>query len=1134
MSAAIRPLKWILASRRGWGVALGLLVAPAVWAQGTSGRISGRVTDSSGAVLPGVTVTATESGQHFTRTTTTDPRGDYVLVGLPLGTYSVTAELNGFRKVNKSGYALVADGRLTVDFNLEVGGVTEALEVRAPGETVNTVSGEIARVVDREQVQDLALNGRNYMQLATLIPGSPVLDTNALNIMVGLGINTSINGSRGNSSLLLVDGGFNMDSGSNNSQISNVGLDFIDQVSIKTANFSAEYGRNSGAAINVITKSGSNQFHGSAYEYGRNEHLDANDFFNDAKGVSKAKLRYNDFGWSLGGPIKNDKLFFYAGEEWKKISRLSTFPLDTLPTSAMERGDFSALPTPIRDPLTGQPFPGNIIPASRITPDGRAIAAVYAGAEQVARSFTDRAVANNAFFQGDNPFDFRQDLIRLDLQQSQTQRFTLRVLLDDYDTVDPTGTFITSAIPTVPNDRKRPGRNIQLGHTWTIHSNLINEFKANTSWNSQRIPPIGDAWKRDTYGYTYPQLFPDGGPYKNSIPDTTVSGYASFFGAARSLISPTTDIQLSDNLSWIKGAHTIKTGALVVRDRKDQNGRSIYAGSVSFNPAGNPNSTGNAFADALLGNFRTYSESQLDPVGFFRFWQAEGFVSDDWRVSHRLSLEVGVRYTWHQPMYTQANNMASFDPALYDPSQAVTVTRKGTLVPNSGNPFDGMIRAGNGIPASELFRVPVGSSPSVLAVPAGAPRGFYQDHNLFAPRFSFAWTPTDDGKSAIRGGFGLFYDRPEGNLLFGGGANGTLNDPPYNLSAQYENGNLAAPGGGSVPAPAPLGAIAAVDPNLGVPREWNWSISFQRELPGGIFGEIGYIGSKGQNLLREPDINLPSLDVLAANAALPAAQRANMNFLRPYKGYSQIFQRVSDASSSYHAMQVYLAKRLGDLRWTVSYTLSRARDNASSNTAGTGGTETIDFALSRDYNYGPSDIDRPHIIVATWTWKLPFFKEEKGLGAVLGGWEVSGIARYQSGAPLTVTGNTVIGNRRADYIGGDPYLSGSNGSTTPGTLYWLNPAAFAPAPDGRLGNTTRGQFRGPSYKTIDLSFRKGVPIKGDVRLAIQADLFNVLNQTSFTTGTASSVTTNLAAGGFGTLNQAAPPRNVQLGARLSF
>jgi hypothetical protein len=1003
------------------------------------------------------------------------------------------------------------------------------VEVISVGETVNTVSGEIARVVDREQVQNLALNGRNYMQLATLIPGAPVLDFNALNIMVGLGINTSINGSRSNSSLLLVDGGFNMDSGSNNSQISNVGIDFIQEVSIKTSNFSAEYGRNSGAAVNVVTRSGANDFHGSAYEYGRRERLDSNDYFANAAGVAKAKLNYNDFGWSLGGPIRKDKLFFYAGEEWKRIDRQTSPTFRTLPTTAMERGDFSALTTVIRDPLTGQPFPGNIIPPNRITPDGRAIAAVYATAAGKAASYTDRPIANNALFQDDNPFRFRQDMVRLDWQPSQSQRFTARILLDDYDTIDPTGTFITSQIPTVPTDRKRPGRNIQLGHTWTLRSNLINEFKANAAWNGQRVPPVGNAWQRDTYGFTYPQLYAGGGPYDNSIPDTTVNGYASFFGAARALISPTTDIAVSDNVAWVKGDHTIKFGGLGVRNLKDQNGRSLYAGSLAFNASGNPKSTGNAFADALLGNFRTYSEFQSDPLGYFRFWQAEGFVSDNWRVSRKLSVEMGLRYTWHEPMYTQANNMSNFDPSLYDPSRAVTVNRNGTLVPNSGNPLDGMIRAGDGVPSSELIRVINGNSPSVLAVPAGAPRGFYDTQNLFAPRFSFAWTPKGDGQTAIRGGIGLFYDRPEGNLLFGGGGNGPINGPPFVTSSSYENGNLSAPGGGSVPAPAPVGTIAAIDPNLKVPREWNWSVSLQRELPWGIFGEIGYVGSKGENMIREPDINLPSFDVLSANAALPAAQRANINFLRPFKGYTQIFQRVSDGKSNYNALQLYLTKRQGSLRWTASYTLSRARDNSSSNTVGTGGTEVIDVAADRGANWGPSDFDRTHILVATWTWKLPFFKDENGIGRVLGGWEISGIARYQSGAPLTVAGTSVIGSRRADFLGGDPYASNPTASTTPGVVQWLVPTAFAVAPDTRLGNSERGQFRGPSYRSFDLSFRKGFRIKGDVRVLFQADLFNAFNQTSFNV-----VSTNLANADFGRVTSAAPPRNVQIGARLTF
>jgi hypothetical protein len=423
----------------------------------------------------------------------------------------------------------------------------------------------------------------------------------------------------------MVDGGFNMDSGSNNSQISNVGIDFIEEVNIKTANFSAEYGRNSGASINVITRGGSNKLRGSLFEYNRDESFDANDYFANARAVSKAPLSYNNFGWRLGGAIKRDKLFFSVGEEWKKIRRLSSANNRTLPTSAMRNGDFSAITTVIRDPLTGQPFPGNIIPPSRITADGRAFAKVYGDAAAKARAYTDTPTANNALFQDDFPFDWRQDQVRLDWQATQAQRLTVRVLLDDYVTGDPYGTFIGSQLPTVPTSRNRPGRNIQVNHSWSMQSNLINEFKANAAWNGQRIPPVGDAWKRETYGFTYPQLFTGGGTYENSIPDTTVSGYASFFGAARSLISPTTDIAFGDNLSWIKGRHTLKFGALVIRNRKDQNGRSTYTGNLAFNATGNPRTSGHSFADALLGNFRTYSEFASDPMGFFRFWQGEAF-----------------------------------------------------------------------------------------------------------------------------------------------------------------------------------------------------------------------------------------------------------------------------------------------------------------------------------------------------------------------------------------------------------------------------------------------------------------------------------------------------------------------------
>jgi Carboxypeptidase regulatory-like domain len=1067
------------------------------FAQATTGRIAGTVKDQSGAVLPGVTVTATETRTGFARTEVTDGQGAYGFVNLPLGDYAVGAELIGFQKAVRSGYVLDADARLTVDFSLGVGAFNEAVQVTVQRETVNLTSGELAHTVDRAQVQDLALNGRNYMQLATLIPGSPLLNDDALNIMTGLGINTSINGSRQNSNLLTVDGGFNMDSGSNNSQISNVGIDFIEEVSIKTSNFSAEYGRNSGAAINVVTRSGGNAFKGSMYEYLRNDTLDANDWFANAKNVAKAPLHYNNYGGTFGGPIAKDRLFFFGGTEWKKIRRFTNPTFRTLPTHAMRAGDFSALSAR----LAG--FAGNIVPASLITPDGAAIAKVYDAMEQLASFYSDTATANNALFQNPNPFDFRQEMIRVDYQPSGAQRLTTRVVFDHYDLLDPGGTFINSQLPTVPTNRVRPGRNVQLDHYWTLGSRMSNEIKINYSGNSQQVPPVGDAWKRSTYGFQFPQLYPGGGAYADSIPNVDVTGYATFRGASGSLYSPTRDVSAGDTLTWIKGAHTIKSGGVLIRNGKDQNGRSEYAGFVSFQSNGNPNSTGNGFADALVGNFRTYREAQLDPIGRFRFWQFEGFVTDAWRLSDRVSVEAGLRYAWQEPTLTLGNNTTSFDPSRYDPARAVTVLPNGTIVAGSGDRFNGLTRPGS-VPADQRGDVPNADDPFVQAIPLASSAGYYQSQSLFAPRFSLAWRPGESDRTSIRGGVGLFYDRPEGNLYYP-----LPNNPPFALSSTYQNGNLRNPAGGAVAPLAPWASMDALDPNLKIPSVWNWSASVQRQLPWwDLFSEIAYVGNRGQHLIRQPDINQPDFIDLVRNAAGP---KNSTDSLRPYKGFSSINMRISDGDSSYHALQVSLSRRRRSANFTLDYTLARAWDNASSNTF------APEDYLNKDYSWGPSNDDRTHIFVGTFT------------AQTFAGVSVSGIVRAQSGPPLTVTGNTSIGNRRADAVGDDVYIPDAQRTDAAGNVQWLNPTTFVAAPEGRRGDTGRNAYRGPGYYVWDMSLRKQVKIGGGASVQIQADFFNVFNQVNF-----HSPNANLSSAGFGLITAAAPPRQVQLGARVSF
>ena len=388
-------------------------------------------------------------------------------------------------------------------------------------------------------------------------------------------------------------------------------------------------------------------------------------------------MRYNNFGFSVGGPIVKDKLFFFGGMEWKRIRQFSAPTNRTIPSTAELLGDFSlrlagadgkpgtADDGRLIDPVTKLQFTGNKIPADRITADGRALANVYGAMAQLAVAFTDSPTANNALYQRPSPFDVRQDIVRLDYRINDKQSIFGRYIHDNYDLIDPFGTFITSQLPTVPSNRLRPGFSYQVAHTWVISPTLVNEAKVNASWNGQRIPPVGDAWKRETYGFAYPQLFAGGGRFENSIPDVTVTNFASFAGAARSLVSPTTDLSLGDNITWTHGKHALKTGVLIVRNRKDQNGRTTYAGNLTYSASGNTNSTGNAFADALLGNFRTYSEAKTT------LWASSalpglGYVSDNWKVHPKLSLELGARYQFEVPIYTRANNVVNFDPRLYD------------------------------------------------------------------------------------------------------------------------------------------------------------------------------------------------------------------------------------------------------------------------------------------------------------------------------------------------------------------------------------------------------------------------------------------------------------------------------------
>lgn len=1115
--------------------------------QTTFGRISGTVTDSTGAVVPNATVTVSNPATNFSRSATTDSSGFYTVTNIPVGDYSVLVEVPNFKKAILVENHISADSRLTVDVALETGQLSETVEVTATsGETVNTTSGEVGKVIDNQQVDNLALNGRNYYQLLSVIPGAVITTDDQLD--TNLATNTiNINGNRGVANNLTVDGGNNNNAGSNASQINNVGVDFIQEVKLQTSNFSAEYGRNSGAQINVITKRGTNQYHGSMFEFLRNDGMDARSFF----AVVRPTLRYNNYGYSLSGPMPflrfgdgggpaftsgKNKFFFFWGQEWKTVHRLAAVGLRTMPTTAELSGDFSfRLRGPdgivgtaddgvLRDPLlTGTCstanraacFPGNRIPAGRITTDGAAIANVYREMLGLAASFNDSPIANNSTFQPANPSDFRQELLRLDYVFSPKHTVFGRYVHDMNLVIDPFGTFITSPLPTIQSARSRPGNSIQVGHLWNIAPTLINEAKVNFAWTNQRVPPANDLWERATYGFGYTQLFPNGGSYEDSIPDTTFSGGtapANFNGAARSLTALAHDSMVSDTVTWVKGDHTVKFGAVYNFSKVYQNGRSTYAGLLAFN-TNRPNSTGQSFGDALLGNFRTYSEFSADPAAHFRFQQYDAFATDSWKVTKKLSVEVGVRFQYGTPFYTRENNIANFDPALYDPTRAVTVSATGvvTVTPGS-NRFNGLIRAGDGVPESERLNVPSWNNPDVLAVPTGAPRGLYDAHPYFMPRVGFAYSPFDDGKTSIRGGFGMYYDRIEGNIIFP-----IISNPPFVNSQSFENGNLANIRGGAASALTKFGTVAAIDPNLDTPYTMNFSIGIQRELPWGLFAEANFVGNLGRHLTRNPDIN-----------QIPFGGGTD-DRLRPFKGFGAINQRKSDSTSNYYAGQFYIAKRKGDFLATGSYTWSKALTDASNF------NDNPEDAFNRSFNYGPATFDRRHVVVATYTYAPRWFRSGSGfVKALLDGYELSGITRFQSGRPFTITANALTtGTRRADVISGvDLYLRDDR--------QWLNPAAFARPPDARRGTSGVGIVYGPTFVVWDFSVRKKFRFNERMNLRLQMDLFNAFNKANFNnmgTNVANFTTgTDIGRidGSFGVLNSSGPGRSIQLGIKFIF
>ena len=1106
-------------------------------AQDIFGRIAGTVTDTSGATVPDAKVAIVNEATQIARDATTDEHGYFVADQLPVGTYTVVAEKSGFKRSTKIGNALSAGGRLTVDLSLEVGVVTETVTVTSIGDTVNTTSGEISTTVTQQQVQNLALNQRHYESLISLVPGAALQGSGFNPAALTTNYNTSVantNGQRLDGQNFSVDGGFNLDSGSNNSTFNQVGIDFIQEVDVQTSNFDAEFGRSASATINVVTRSGGDRYHGGILEFVQNNAFNAENKGTKltnptATGYSAVPpFHYNNFGWHLGGPIPyiqpKGKLFFFAGQEWKKLRGVipggpAGSSTQTFPTVMEVGGNFTdvapvggvggvTLKTPAVIPAScgGALYTApNIINPACITGDGAAIAAIYTSAAKmsVGGALPTSTAANNIAFNLATPFNIREDIIRVDEHPNDKHSFYFRYLHDYVDIYAPFSTFgAGGAVPVDPDTRHRPGYNYQIGWTYMISPTLINSLKFNADWHKQRTPLQGTAWMKSNYGFQFipplgnPSTFPNGIP---QIGYTGVTGVptASPAGvngpAPNYLASPVTDISVSDNVSWQVRTHSIKFGAEFVRDRKSQNSRTNYDGNLNFSAAAGAtngsNSTGDPFADALLGNFNTLTQSSAVTVGQFRFNNLEAYLQDTWKVTRRLSVVLGVRYTYTTPTYAQGNNMTNFNPYAFNAGLEPTFT--GSLSSSTINPLspglcsgaqlnvigtpiltiecNGLQRPG-GVPYDQAGRVPVTYvNPQLLAaIPPTAARGFFNVQNLWAPRLGFSFAPLND-KTVIRGGFGIFYDKPEGNVL-GNGIN-SQGYAPWAQTVTISGANLAlsqfdsAPGAGTLPAPSTQ-SVNGVDPNLVVASSYQYSLGVQRELPQGMLLQVAYVGNLGRHILRSPSFNSatwtqqgtlipvsPNPNTMACPAGINSAafQCSATGFapaglskdqIRPFLGYGAFSMALSDVNSNYNSLQASLTKRKGFVTATLAYTYSKTMgfdggvgdaynqnpeqecpftclvSTAASPVLVNGGTVAVAGGTQsggvveswKQYTYGKVSFDATHILASSFTLESPWGKNMTGVeGAVVKGWSLSGILHFQSGAPLTASASQAVG-----------------------------------------------------------------------------------------------------------------------------
>jgi hypothetical protein len=1183
---------WKMRLFRLLGATALLVLLPVVSSAQENALISGTVSDNSGAAVVGAEVVIASTGGNLTRTTQTNSEGAYVVSALPAGTFDVAVTAKGFQKFTARGVVLAIAQKARVDVTLTVGKVTE--EVVVTGENVaqvDTQSSEIGSTVTGKQISQLELNGRNFTQLVNLSAGV-VNQTGQDEGTVGVNgsIAYSINGGRTEYNNWEIDGGDNMDNGSNATLNVYPNLEAIAEFKVLTSNYGAQYGKNGSGTVEVETKSGTNQFHGSAFEYVRNQVFNANSWENSGQGVARPDYKKNDFGYTFGGPVyiphvyNNDKkkTFFFWSQEWRREIVPGSTISQNIPSGDERTGNFNDVcpnytganfavtsfpdcpyqPSTLDTTGMATPFVNNTLPNAgsfsstanallTLIPKGNSTNSVY-GSGQAAGQPLPAYIVNPSY-----NTHWREELIRVDHNLTENERLTFRYIHDSWGTVNqgPLWGVYNNTFDNTNTSFNGPTSSFVARLTSNISPALLNEFVAGYTADHIILSSLGQV-SLPSGGIDLAPLFPAAFTLANKIPAFAVGNTANggtVYGTGGFNVdtgyfpwknaNPTYTYR--DIMTAIHGNHTFFFGAYVAFAQKNQQSTADIQGQLAY-ASNNPNSTGNPFADLLLGQVGTYAQTSAQPYFYDRYKIFEPFFQDDWRITRKLTLNLGLRWSFYgryQEKFFQEYNFSTekFAPVSGSALYPFNSPNSQLLLPTT-NQFNGFEQCGAIRP----------SIPSISVAQTGCMNNKYVNPG---PRIGFAYDPFGDGKWAIRGGYGIFFEHMNGNEANAESLQG-------NPSPAVQNGSVSSitgypnVGAGAQGAPSPFSATS-IPNQVQWPYMQQWNLGVQHELPSHVVASLAYVGSKGTHLTRiydlnqlqptpasqnpylaaklqisstdcpsdptvagsnwtlDPNTGLP-ISAVISNGATASGQAAENLFIacgypasayyRPYQGFGSITRIENSASSIYNSLQATARRSFGDLTFTASYTWSHSIDN-SSDRYDTQFVNSFNPAINR----ASSNFDIRHLFSLSYVYAFPFFRHDTGLKhTLLGGWQWSGITIAQTGAPFTVSNGTTYSDNAgvANGVGTGSYPDVvGNPNQVPAAVQQAfeatglfgklnyNPTAFDIPVGLTFGNATRNMLRMPGRLNFDMGLFKRFEFKERYAFEFRWETFNTFNHT---------------------------------------